>query len=126
MTEFLAVGVGGFIGAVGRYYLSTFVNRSIDSLFPYGTFVVNIIGCFLIGCLLYLSENKLVVSEQMRLFMGVGILGAFTTFATFSYEIVELLKTGQLWLAMSNILFSVILGVGAVYLAYTMMKRVVG
>lgn len=64
MQEIIVVGAGGFIGAVARYLLSGLIHRNLDSSFPWGTFTVNIVGCFLIGCLLYLVENRLVVSDH--------------------------------------------------------------
>lgn len=123
MQEIIVVGAGGFIGAVARYLLSGLIHRNLDSSFPWGTFTVNIVGCFLIGCLLYLVENRLVVSDQMRLFLGIGILGAFTTFATFSQEIIDLMRSGQNWLALANVLFSVGLGVLALWVGYMLLKR---
>ena len=124
MQEIIVVGTGGFIGAVARYLLSNLIHRNVNSSFPWGTFTVNIVGCFLIGCLLYMVENRLVVSDQMRLFLGIGVLGAFTTFATFSQEIIDLMRSGHNWLALANVLFSVGLGVIALWAAYFLLKRV--
>jgi len=125
MWEIVVVGFGGFVGAIVRYLLSGLIHKNIDSSFPWGTFAVNVIGCFLIGCLIYLVENKFIVSDQMRLFLGIGILGAFTTFATFSQEILILLRTGHNWLALANILLSVGLGLIAVWGGYMLLRRVV-
>jgi CrcB protein len=124
VQEIIVVGAGGFIGAVARYLLSGLIHRNLNSSFPWGTFTVNIIGCFLIGCLLYMVENRMVISDQMRLFLGIGILGAFTTFATFSQEIIDLMRSGQNWLALANVLFSVGLGVIALWGGYMILKRV--
>lgn len=124
MWEIIVVGVGGFVGAIARYLLSTLIHRNLDSSFPWGTFTVNVIGCFLIGCLMYLIENRLVVSDQMRLFLGIGVLGAFTTFATFSQELIGLMRSGQNWLALATVLFSIGLGVMAVWFGYMLLRRV--
>ena len=124
MQEIVVVGVGGFIGAIARYLISTLIHRNVDSGFPWGTFTVNIVGCFLIGCLMYLIENRLVVSDQMRLFLGIGVLGAFTTFAAFSQEIIGLMRSGHNWLALSNVLLSVGLGVVALWAGYVLLRRV--
>jgi CrcB protein len=124
VQEILVVGVGGFIGAVARYLLSTLIHRNIESSFPWGTFTVNIIGCFFIGCLMYLIENRLVVSDQMRLFLGLGVLGAFTTFAAFSLEIIEMMRSGQNWMALANVMLSVGLGVMAVWAGHMLLRRV--
>lgn len=124
MQEIIVVGTGGFMGAVARYLLSSLIGRNLDSSFPWGTFTVNIVGCFLIGCLMYLIENRLIVSDQVRLFLGIGILGAFTTFATFSQEIIGLMRSGQSGLALANALFSVGLGVVALWVGYVLLRRV--
>ncbi|MCD6250260.1 MAG: fluoride efflux transporter CrcB [candidate division Zixibacteria bacterium] len=124
MQEITVVGIGGFIGAVVRYLLSNLIHRNFDSNFPWGTFTVNIIGCFLIGCLMYLIENRLVISDQMRLFLEIGVLGAFTTFATFSHEIIDLMRSGHLWLALGNVLFSVGFGLLSVWAGLILLKRI--
>ncbi len=124
MQEIIVVGIGGFIGAVARYLLSNVVHRIFHSTFPWGTFIVNITGCFLIGCLMFMVENRVPVSDQMRLFLGIGVLGAFTTFATFSQEIIDLLRNGQGWLALMNILLSVTFGVLALWFGYMLLKRI--
>ncbi|MEE8577341.1 MAG: fluoride efflux transporter CrcB [candidate division Zixibacteria bacterium] len=124
MQEIIVVGVGGFVGAVARYLLSSLIHRNLDSNFPWGTFTVNVVGCFLIGCLMYLIEHRLIVSDQMRLFLGIGILGAFTTFATFSQEIISLMRSGQNWIALANVLLSVSLGIMALWAGYLLLKRV--
>jgi len=72
---------------------------------------------------MYLIENRLVVSDQMRLFLGIGILGAFTTFATFSNEIIDLMRSGHLWLALGNMLLSVGFGLLAVWGGLMLLKR---
>ncbi len=123
MQEIMVVGVGGFVGAVARYLLSSLVHRNLESHFPWGTLVVNIVGCFVIGCLMYMIENRLIVSDQMRLFLGIGILGAFTTFATFSQEIVVLLRNGHNWMALANILLSVGLGLVALWAGNMLLRR---
>lgn len=123
MQEIMIVGVGGFVGAVARYLLSGLVHRNLESNFPWGTMVVNIVGCFVIGCLMYMIENRLIVSDQMRLFLGIGILGAFTTFATFSQEIVVLLRNGHNWMALANILLSVGLGLIALWAGHMLLRR---
>ena len=73
---------------------------------------------------MYLVEHRLTVSNQWRLVLGVWVLGAFTTFATFSQEIIDLMRTGQNWLALANVLFSVGLGVIALWVGYMLLKRV--
>ena len=88
----LQVALGGALGAVARHLTGLGAVRIMGAAFPYGTLVVNVAGCFLIGFLLMLSEQRQLFSPTTRLFLTVGILGAFTTFSTFGYETLELLR----------------------------------
>lgn len=122
MTKLLVVGLGGLIGALGRYGLSGLVHRWLGSSFPYGTLAVNAAGCLLLGALMYLVEERSLLSPNARLFMGIGVLGAFTTFSTFGYETVELLRDRELWFAFLNVAGNVVLGVGAVVAGYACLR----
>jgi fluoride exporter len=106
MKEFFVVFLGGGIGSALRYWLSGSVYRFVQPTFPYGTLVVNISGCFLIGFLMAVFEERFVVQPLLRLFLTLGILGGFTTFSTFSYETVELLREGSMLSGLLNVLFS--------------------
>lgn len=99
-----AVFLGGGIGAVARYWLSGFVYSRLGNGFPYGTLAVNVIGCLLIGILITAAEERFLVSPVIRVFLAIGILGGFTTFSTFSFETVTLLRDGQTFHALTNIL----------------------
>ncbi len=114
MMKALIVGAGGFLGAITRYGLSGFVHRFASGLFPFGTLVVNLMGCFLIGGLMSLVEDRQLLAPGTRLFLAIGFLGSFTTFSTFSYETLELMRHGSMRLAAWNIGGSVILGLAAV------------
>lgn len=117
MQKILLVGVGGFFGAVLRYLISGYVQNLSQSIsFPYGTFVVNIIGCFLIGVLSHLVESQAGVSSEMRLLLMVGLLGSFTTYSTFSNETINLLQDQALFLAVINIGAHLVVGLSAVLL----------
>lgn len=116
MERFLYIGVGGFIGSVCRYGLSSMLYRVLGDRFPYGTLAVNIIGCFTIGFLMTLFETRFLVQPYLRLFITIGILGGFTTFSTFSYETIEILKGGNITLGVLNILGSVVLCLVATWL----------
>lgn len=116
MIKILIVGMGGFIGAVARYGLSGLVHRYTSSFFPWGTLVVNVTGCFLIGCLIYLAADRAVLSPNARLFLLIGILGAFTTFSTFSCETLDLINDRAHWSALANVGLNVLFGLFAVWL----------
>lgn len=91
------------VGSICRYGLSGLLYRMMGDRFPYGTFAVNIVGCFAIGLLMSLFEERWLVPPNLRLFLTIGILGGFTIFSTFSYETVEMLKGGNIFMASLNI-----------------------
>lgn len=99
------VVIGGGIGALLRYLISGLIQKQSISIFPHGTLVVNLIGAFIIGFLWELFQN-VIVSTNIRVFLFMGILGAFTTFSTFSLETVNLIKDKEYITALINILIS--------------------
>ena len=115
MKIYLIVFIGGGIGAAARYWLSGFVYRFLDPVFPYGNLVVNVTGSFLIGILMALFEERFVVDPMIKVFLTIGILGGFTTFSSFSYETVALLRSGELLFAGLNIILSVSLCLAGTY-----------
>lgn len=106
MKEAVIVFLGGGIGSAFRYWLTGSVYHYIKPTFPYGTLVVNVTGCFLIGFLMAVFEERFVVQPLLRLFLTLGILGGFTTFSTFSFETVELLREGSTISGLMNVLLS--------------------
>jgi fluoride exporter len=117
MNNVLLIGVGGFIGSVLRYWVSGFIQQvAKDTLFPFGTFAVNFLGCLLIGFLSQLSEDHGIFVGETRLFVFVGFLGGFTTFSTFGNETMNLLRDSQNLLAFGNITAHFVLGLVAVWL----------
>ena len=102
--------LAGGVGTMARYLLSGVVYQSFGSRFPYGTLMINVLGCFLIGFLVALSQEKVVMSENVKLFLIIGFLGAFTTFSTFIFETASLIRTGQSLAAFFNVLISVVIG----------------
>ena len=123
ILNFLIVGTGGFLGSIGRYLLSGAVYKIFsESSFPHGTVVVNILGCFLIGFISGLVELRQLLSPEARLFVLIGFLGGFTTFSTFGYETISLLKNGEFFFASINILIQVIAGLTAVWLGYSLTR----
>jgi len=115
MNMILIVGLGGFIGAILRYLVSGWIQNGFTS-FPTGTLSVNVIGSFFLSVILYLSENKGLFSEETRVFLTIGILGAFTTMSTFSYESFRLLEGKDTVYLSINIIATVLLTLFAVFL----------
>jgi crcB protein len=111
----LIIGAGGFLGSVSRYLLSRYVQQAVLSPFPYGTFLVNIAGCFLIGLFYGLSERSGLMSDDLRLFLTVGFCGGFTTFSTFANENLSFLRDGAFLYFAAYTSLSVFLGLAAVY-----------
>lgn len=122
MMKVVFIGLGGFVGAVGRYGLSHLVHRHAGHAFPYGTLAVNVAGCFALGGLLFLSEDKAVLTPAVRTVIAMGVLGAFTTFSTFGHETVELMLSGRAVHAAANVALNVTLGLAAVWLARWALK----
>ena len=115
MTKLLLIGLGGFVGAVSRYAVGGVVQNISKSIaFPYGTIAVNVVGCFLIGGLAYLAEFRSLFSANTRLFLFIGVLGAFTTFSTFANETLELMRGNYRGMALVNIAAHFLLCIGAV------------
>jgi CrcB protein len=113
IRQIAIVAAGGAIGAVLRFGLSGWLQR-LAPHFPLGTLVVNVLGCLAIGVLMTLSEESGKVSVDTRLFIAVGLLGAFTTFSTFGYETFGLLRRGETALALASVAANVLIGLGAV------------
>jgi CrcB protein len=117
MDKALFVGAGGFIGSVLRYWVSGIIQQSASNpSFPYGTLVVNLAGCLVIGFLSQLAEARGVFTPEARAFVFVGILGGFTTFSTFGNESMNFMRDGQTLPALWNIGAHVFLGLAAVWL----------
>lgn len=114
MKFILAVGIGSFIGGILRYFISIYIQSKHFSAFPYGTLIVNVTGCFLIGIIFGFSERS-DIATGWKLFLVTGILGGFTTFSSFSNETVALFRTGQSALAMYYIASSVLIGLAATF-----------
>jgi CrcB protein len=119
VKEILLVGCGGFVGAVGRYLFGGWIHRLFRQAdFPYGTLGVNLLGCLVIGLLAGLADQRELFGPDTRLFVFIGMLGAFTTFSTFSYETLALLRDGQTLSAFVNIVISVIAGLLLAFTGY--------
>ena len=116
MDNLVLIGIGGFVGAIARFWVSGRVQDISGSIgFPYGTLVVNLVGCLLLGLLSYLIDVRGMFSPEVRSLLIIGLLGAFTTFSTFSMETFNLLAAGETFRALANLSSSVVLGLLAVW-----------
>jgi CrcB protein len=115
MHLWLVIGAGGFIGALLRYAVSGWIQNSVVT-FPLGTLGVNFIGSFFVSLVLYLSEYRGLFSEEVRIFLTIGVLGSFTTMSTFSFESFKLLEQGEIGALGLNVAGTLILTFLAVYL----------
>jgi fluoride exporter len=108
--QLIAIGVGGAIGALARYALGGAVHRLMPGFFPYGTFVINLLGCVAFGAIAGIAESRAAIGPIARAFVLIGVLGGFTTFSSFTYETFELVRSGQIWPAAVNVAGQVGLG----------------
>jgi len=116
MQSIMVIALGGALGALSRYGLGLWISSKWSQGFPLGTFIINITGAFLLGFLNILFIEKLTISPLWRLGIGVGFLGAYTTFSTFGYEMIMLLEGGSLLTAGLYTLLTVIIGFAGVAL----------
>lgn len=110
----IAVAGGGALGSVLRYISVSLLGRWLGTGFPWGTVFVNLLGSFIMGVLAELAAQKFNIPEPLRGFVFVGILGGFTTFSTFSLDVVSLINR-DLMLALAYVLISVVLGIAALF-----------
>ena len=123
MKNILLAGLGGFFGSGLRYYLQTIIASHFKWAFPLGTFLVNAIGCFLIGLIFGLGSKNGIISNDLKLFLTVGFCGGFTTFSAFSNESLTLLKNGNFLIFAAYILLSIIVCLAFTYFGYLVFKQ---
>ena len=116
LRTLLFVGTGGFIGSVLRYLVQVLVEKDLASTFPWGTFIANISGSFIIGIIFALAEKGNFLSAEWRIFLAVGICGGFTTFSSFAYNNLTMLKEQAYGAFFLNVGGSLFFGIFAVYL----------
>ncbi len=124
MIKYILLAAGGAIGTVLRYSMSGLTYRMVNSVFPWGTIVVNLTGSFVIGLLWGFFEIQN-ISSNMRNFIFIGILGGFTTFSTYALESLNLFRDGEIKLAMTNLLISNICGLILVFAGFMLSKFII-
>jgi fluoride exporter len=110
LIRYLMVGVGGFLGSVLRFWLGSFIGGRLGARFPYGTFVINVTGSFLIGMIVTVLATKAHWSPNWRYLIPIGFIGGYTTFSTFEFETLRLAQDGQMLMAILNVTLSVVVG----------------
>jgi len=114
VNQLIAVACGGALGALLRYLIQ--MTLVYSGKFPMAIFIANVLGSLLMGVLFVLLQEKSLFAEWLRPFLMVGLLGAFTTFSTFSLDTIRLLEAGQVMTALSNVILSVVVAIGAAYI----------
>ena len=122
MQKTILVGVAGLIGTLLRYWLSGLVARQYGETFPWGTLVVNLVGCFLAGAVFYMTEEKFLISPAIRSVVLIGLLGGFTTFSAYGLQTLTLLRDGEIGWAAINIAASNVFGLLMVWTGYVVSK----
>jgi fluoride exporter len=121
--QVLLVGSGGFAGSAARFIVSGWVYRLVPSAtLPYGTFAVNILGCFAIGLLGGLAEVQMLLGPSQRVFLLIGVLGGFTTFSTFAFETFGLAQDSELLKALVNVAAQVVGGLCAAWAGFAVAR----
>jgi len=124
VQQLLAIAGGGALGAVLRFGVSNSIYRLLGRDFPYGTMAVNVLGSLLMGFLFILLVERMVVSAEWRSALLIGLLGAFTTFSTFSFETLALFDAGAPFKALLNIIASVVLCLAATWLGMILGRQI--
>ncbi len=112
------MAIAGSLGTLSRYCLTVFVQRLCGPGFPWGTFVVNVSGCLVFGFVWTLSEEWQAISENSRLIILTGFIGAFTTFSTFAFDTAEMFAHADWWRGAMNLVLSNVVGIAAVFLGF--------
>lgn len=124
MSNIALIGLGGLVGTLSRYWISQWLETRAQSPFPYGTLVVNVLGCFAAGFLFQALEHA-AISEGVRLAIFVGFLGGFTTFSAYGLQSLVLVRGGMLSLAAVNVLVSNVAGLAMVWVGAAVSRLVV-
>jgi CrcB protein len=124
LDRYVMIGVGGALGALARYQLAAMIQARIPAGFPWGTFVVNISGCLVMGIAATLLTDRLVVHPNWRFLIPIGFIGAYTTFSTFEYETFRAVTEGAWVVGGLNVLASVVAGYAALWLGVVLTRAI--
>lgn len=124
MQKTILIGVAGLVGTLCRYWLSGVVARQYGETFPWGTMVVNLVGCFLAGVVFNVAEERFLLSPTLRTMLLIGFLGGFTTFSSYGLQTFTLLRDGEFGLATLNVAASNGLGLLMVWTGYVVCKAI--
>jgi len=124
MMSIISIAIGGAAGSLCRYGMSNGIYLLLGRSFPYGTLAVNILGSFIMGSVYILMIERASISEELRAGITIGLLGAFTTFSTFSIETINLIESGEILKAGLNILFSVTLCIAGCWLGMNLSRHI--
>ena len=116
--KYFAISLGGILGANSRYLIAEWAAQRFGAGFPYGTFIINISGSFLLGFFMAFLQDRAFIHPNYRLFFATGFCGAYTTFSTFTYESLRLWQDGSFLLAITNLLGSLAVGMFGVLLGF--------
>jgi len=122
MQKTIFIAVAGLVGTLFRYWLSGVVARQYGETFPWGTMVVNLVGCFLAGVVFYLADERFLLSPTLRTIILIGFLGGLTTFSSYGLQTFTLLRDGELGIATLNVVASNVLGLLMVWTGYVVCR----
>ena len=114
METFLIISLGAILGANARYWVGGWAAERFGTTFPYGTLIINLTGSLILGFFITLVTDRFLMDPRWRLLVAIGFLGAYTTFSTYTYESVNLILSGQVWMGLLDLFGSSILGAAAV------------
>jgi CrcB protein len=117
-VKYLAISLGSILGANSRYLIADWAAQRFGAGFPYGTFIINISGSFLLGFFMAFLQDRAFIHPNYRLFFATGFCGAYTTFSTFTYESLRLWQDGSFLLAITNLFGSLVVGMFGVFLGF--------
>ena len=126
MQNYILVAVGAAFGGLMRYWISGLVHNIVSLNFPSGTLIVNVLGSFILGFIIFYFDTQELISPQLKVMLTIGFCGGFTTFSTFSFETMNLLSDSEYLLAFINMGLNMVLTLGAVILSYYLARVLSG